>query len=65
MIAGNYEWIFWTLCVGLVVYEFFALCFTKKPDDHITAIIRDRLSSHMKLVPFMFGMLMGHFFWCK
>lgn len=59
----NIEWIFWTLCAGLIVYEFVTLYWTKKPDDHITAIIRDRLSRR-PLVPFLFGFLMGHFFFC-
>lgn len=56
------EPIFWTLVAGLIVYEFVTLYWTAKPDDHITAIIRDRLSKR-PLIPFAFGMLMGHFFW--
>jgi len=59
------EWIFWTLVAGLVIYEFASLYFTKQEDDHITAIIRDRLTKRSALIPFAFGLLMGHFFWCK
>lgn len=58
----TWEWAFWTLVVGLLVYEVWTLWGTPAPDDHITAIVR-RLSRR-PLVPFAFGMLMGHFFWC-
>lgn len=59
---NNVEWIFWTLIGGLFVYEGVTLWITRKPDDHITAIIR-RMTKDNPLLPFMFGLLMGHFFW--
>lgn len=56
------SWVFAGLCVALLVYEAFALG-TRAPGDTISEIVW-RLSQR-PLIPFVFGMLMGHFFWQK
>jgi len=57
----NAEWIFWALIVGLLVYEFVTLLWTKAPDDHITAIFR-RLRDKPQVM-FALGFVFGHLVW--
>ena len=45
---------------GLFAYEIYALLDTK-PDDTISEIVW--AMSKRPLVPFLFGLLMGHLFW--
>ena len=53
-------WVFLALCVGLLVYEGVAV-YTKRDGDTISEIVW--YLSARPLVPFLFGLLMGHFFW--
>ena len=54
------SWIFYLLVAALIVYE--GITLTNKYDgDTISEIIWHL--SNRPLVPFIFGMLMGHFFW--
>lgn len=46
--------------VALLAYEFFALATGR---ELLTTAMR-RASKATMLVPFLFGMLMGHFFFC-
>jgi hypothetical protein len=52
-------WIFATLCLGLIVYEFVALY--RSRGETISEIFW-RLSRR-PLIPFAFGVLCGHLFW--
>lgn len=54
------KWVFGLLCLGLLVYEGFAL-FNNKSGDTISEIFW--YLSRRPLVPFAFGFLCGHFFW--
>ena len=54
------EWGYWVLVAGLVIYEVVAL-FNKQPGDTISEI-HWRLAKN-PIVPFAFGLLMGHLFW--
>lgn len=58
----NLEPIFWGLIGCLLIYEVVTLYFTKSPSDHITAIVK-RVTKENPLLPFILGLLMGHFFW--
>lgn len=53
-------YIFALLASGLVIYEAITL-FNKSSGDTISEIIW--YLSKRPLVPFLFGLLMGHFFW--
>lgn len=55
------EMIFLGLVGGLVAYELAALK-SQQPGDTISEIIWTA-TSRRPLVPFAFGLLMGHFFW--
>jgi hypothetical protein len=55
------EYIFGLLILGLFIYEFFALASSRRGDT-ISEIIWD-VTKKYPLIPFLFGMLMGHFFW--
>ncbi len=55
------KWVFLGLVGGLLVYEFATLA-NKRPGDTISEIVWDA-TAHRPLVPFAFGLLMGHFFW--
>lgn len=55
-------WIFALLIIALFVYEGIAL-FNSKSGDTISEILWHL--SQRPLVPFLFGLLMGHFFWQK
>lgn len=52
--------IFWLLVLGLVIYEVWALT-NRRQGDTISEIVW-RLARR-PIVPFLFGLLMGHFFW--
>ena len=54
------KWIFGIMVLGLFIYEGYALINTK-PGDTISEIIW--AMSKRPLIPFLFGLLMGHFFW--
>ena len=54
------KWIFVVIVFGMLVYEGITL-FNKVDGDTISEIIW--ALSKRPLVPFAFGMLMGHFFW--
>lgn len=56
------KYVFGTLCLALMGYEAVALM-TSADGDTISEIIWGL--SNRPLVPFAFGMLMGHFFWQK
>ena len=45
----------------LALYELYSL-FNGKPDDTISAIVW-RAAAERPLIPFLFGLVMGHFFW--
>lgn len=53
--------IFLSLVLAMVIYELVALGNTT-PGDTISEIIWTA-SVHRPLIPFAFGLLMGHFFW--
>lgn len=48
------------LVIGLFVYEFIAL--RRRRGETISEVVW-RLTFNHPLVPFLFGLLMGHFFW--
>ena len=48
------------LVVGLFVYEFFAL--KRKKKETISEVVW-RLTFRHPIIPLLFGILMGHFFW--
>ncbi len=52
--------LFYLLCFALLLYEFVAL-FYRPSGDTISEIIWGL--SARPVVPFAFGLLMGHFFW--
>lgn len=53
-------WILAALVLGLLVYEIVAL----KKNNHMTiSEVVWRMTFQHPLVPFAFGLLMGHFFW--
>lgn len=54
------KWIFYLLVLSMLVYEAYALT-NRVSGDTISEIIWDL--SKRPLVPFAFGLLMGHFFW--
>ena len=55
--------IFW-LGIGLVLtYEFFALSAEQRIPHETISEITWRVSTKHPLVPFLMGILMGHFFW--
>jgi hypothetical protein len=54
------KWMLIIAIVMLFIYEIWSLK-NEKPDDTITAIVKK--FSRKPLLPFAFGMLMGHFFW--
>jgi hypothetical protein len=56
------KWIFGLLCLSLGAYEVFALL-NAKTGDTISEIFWHL--SRRPLVPFLFGLLCGHFFWQK
>jgi len=55
------EIIFWLLVAGLLVYEAITIL-NQVPGDTISEIVW-RETSKRPLIPFIFGLLMGHFFW--
>ena len=56
------KWIFAIICLALLTYEGFAL-FNRQSGDTISEIFWHL--SQRPLVPFLFGLLCGHFFWQK
>lgn len=48
--------------LGLLALEWYTLT-NDVPNDHITAVVR-RATKKTALLPFLLGMLMGHFFFC-
>ena len=48
------------LLLGLEAYTLL----NKTPDDHITAVVR-KASKKFQLLPFLAGVLVGHFWWCS
>ena len=55
------KWIFITLVAALFLYEFVALAI-KSSGDTISEIVWNVTVSY-PLVPFLVGLLCGHFFW--
>lgn len=55
------EWIFLGLLICAFLYEFAAL-YSARPGDTISEIVW-AISAKRPLLPFMVGVLMGHFFW--
>ena len=53
--------VFLALVLGLFIYETVALI-RRKPGDTISEIIW-AATAKRPLIPFAFGLLMGHFFW--
>lgn len=57
------EFLFWILVGCLGAYEVLAMS-THHPGDTISEIIW-RISQNRPIVPFLFGLLMGHFFFTR
>ena len=55
------EWIFIVLVLALFVYEAYTL-YTPEYGDTISELIW-KASADRPLIPFLFGVLMGHLFW--
>ncbi len=55
------EWVFAGLAGLLVVYEIIAL--VNRRDGDTISEIHWRMAKERPLVPFLWGLLMGHFFW--
>ena len=55
------HWTFVTLCLALLVYEGVALT-TRASGDTISEIIWN-VAATRPLIPFLAGLLCGHFFW--
>jgi hypothetical protein len=54
---------FWAVCSAVLLYELVALN-NAVDEDTITAIIRKNTEKH-PMIPFVAGVIMGHFFWDK
>lgn len=53
-------WILVVVSVGLIVWDLYAM---RHPQDTISRVILS--ASHHPILPFSFGVLMGHLFWAQ
>ncbi len=58
----------WTVVILLAVvalvgaWDVYVAFFNREKDDTVSEVVRELARRH-PLVPFLFGLLMGHFFW--
>ena len=57
------ETVFWIVISSLFIYEAIAI-WSNNPGDTISEIIW-RISAGRPIIPFLFGLLMGHFFFTR
>lgn len=56
-------WILLVLTIGLIGYDAY-LCTNREENDTISEVITNSSKRYL-LIPFLFGLLMGHFFWSQ
>lgn len=56
------DWVLVSIVVVLLLWEAYTLWITPKKTDHITFRVR-KVATRFPIIPFLFGLLCGHFFW--